>query len=152
MSQLNNKRRTLNILLVEDNQTDIDITLRAFKKAELKNNLFFVSDGEEAVNYILRKGEFNDGEKYPKPDLILLDINLPKLNGFQVLEKIKAEEKFRMIPVIMLTSSNNEDDINKCYSLGCAGYIQKPINYERFLEMINLFNIFWQEICLLPNE
>lgn len=146
------KLRKIIILLVDDDQADINITLRAFKKLQTKDEIFVVKDGQEAIDFIFNLGKFEDKKKFPMPDLILLDLKLPKLSGFQVLEKLKNDSRCKHIPIIILTSSKNEDDIRKCYELGCSSYIPKTISYENFVEIIKGFNYYWHEINLLPSK
>ncbi len=144
------ERRPVDILLIEDNEADIKITLRAFKKAKLKNSIIVVKDGQEAMDYISRNGKYSDEKRFPQPDLILLDIKLPKADGFEVLDAIKSNPRSKHIPTIMLTSSKNEADIVKSYGGGAASYIQKPVSYEEFVDVVNGFNFYWQIISKLP--
>ena len=146
------KMAGFNILLVEDNEADIKITQRAFGKVVFDNQLFVVKDGEAAVEYLEQKGAFENLKDYKKIDLILLDINMPKLNGFDVLLKIKANRELIHIPVIVLTSSQNELDILKSYQLGAASFIQKPIDFNQFLEIVNMFNNYWHVCVKLPKK
>jgi len=144
------EKRSMNILLVEDNEADVKITLRAFKKAELKNNMFIVNNGEEALKYIRNEGEYEDKDEHPVPDIILLDINMPKADGFQVLDTLKNDPKYCSIPVIILTSSKREEDIIKSYKKGAASYIHKPVNYGDFVKVVEGFNFYWHLINRLP--
>jgi|TARA_B100000315_G_scaffold215464_1_gene214774 two-component system response regulator len=141
----------INILLVEDNEDDIEITTMAFEEARIHNNLYVVRNGQDGWEYINRQGKYADEEKYPAPDLILLDINMPKMGGFELLEKLKADEKLKLIPAVMLTSSKNEEDVVKSYFDGAAAYIPKPVNHEEFLKVVEAFNFFWQ-IVKLPKK
>ncbi len=143
--------RPMNILLVEDNNADVKIALRAFSNSKLKNEMYVVNDGEEALAFIYHQGKYADKEKFPVPDLILLDIKLPKLNGFQLLERLKQDLQYNFIPVIMLTSSKNEEDIARSYRGGAASYIPKPINYDEFVKVIDGFNYYWRVINKLPH-
>ncbi|MFC1624051.1 response regulator [Candidatus Omnitrophota bacterium] len=136
----------MNILLVEDNEDDILVTQRAFKEVGFKNNLYVVRDGQEALDFIYNRGGYSDKQKYPMPDLILLDINMPKVDGFQVLETLKKDLEYMTIPVIMLTSSKNQEDIVKSYRSHAASYIQKPIKYEEFVDVIKVFASYWHRI------
>lgn len=140
----------LNILLVEDNEDDIFITKRAFKEVELKNRLYVVRDGQDALDFIYHRGAYADKEKYPMPDLILLDIKMPKVDGFQVLETLKKDLEYMTIPIIMLTSSKNQEDIVRSYRNHAASYIQKPINYKEFIDVIKVFSFYWHNINRLP--
>lgn len=151
LTQKGLKAKTTDILLAEDNEADVKITLRAFKKAKLQNNIYVVNNGQDALDFIYHQGEYKDKQRFPRPDLILLDINMPKMDGFQVLEKLKVDEQYNFIPVVMLTSSKSEEDIVKSYSHGAASYISKPVDYERFVEIVDGFNFYWQIINQLPN-
>ncbi len=140
------EKKLIDILLVEDNEADVKITLRAFQKMAFTNRLYVVNDGQEAMDFIFHQGNFKDHKEYPQPDLILLDINVPKFNGFEVLERLKQDKQSSFIPVIMLTSSQNENDIAKSYSLGAASYIPKPIDFGEFLKVVEGFNFYWHII------
>lgn len=144
--------KPINILLVEDSDADIKIALRAFAKVKLKNNIYVVHDGQEALDFIYHKAQYEDTEKYPVPDLILLDINMPKLNGFEVLKAIKNDLNYSYIPVIMLTSSQNEKDIATSYRFGAASYIPKPVCYDNFVEIVDGFTFYWRSINKLPRR
>ncbi len=141
----------IDILLVEDNEADVKITLRAFNKAKLKNNIYVVYDGQEALDYLSHQGKFADQKIYPRPDLILLDINMPKKNGFEVLKEIKESVSYRTIPVVMLTSSKNEADIVTSFKNGAASYIPKPVLYDDFAKVVEGFNFYWHIVNKLPN-
>ena len=143
--------RPIDILLVEDNDTDVKITLRAFEKAKIKNNVFVVNDGQEALDFITHQGKYTDGKKWPRPDLILLDINMPKLSGFDVLKKLKQDSKYNFIPVVMLTSSKSDEDVLKSYQTGAVSFIQKPVSFEVFTKVVDGFNFYWHIINKLPN-
>lgn len=154
MDELVEEKRHLypiDILFADDDDADVKITLRAFEKAKIRNNIFVVHDGQEAVDFVSHQGKYTDKEKYPRPDLVLLDINMPKLNGFQVLEKLKAGEDTKMIPVIMLTSSRSEQDIAKSYKNGAASYIEKPVGYDDFVKVVEGFNFYWHIVNRLPD-
>lgn len=149
-SNINSK--PIDILLVEDNEADIKITLRAFKKARLRNNIYVCHNGQEALDFLYHQGDYKDSQQYPRPDLILMDINMPKLNGFEVLQKIKADAAYAAIPVIMLTSSRNESDIVVSYQKGATSYIQKPVEYEDFVKVVEGFNFYWNIVNKLPDQ
>ncbi|MBZ0167489.1 MAG: response regulator [Candidatus Omnitrophica bacterium] len=146
------EERIINILLVEDSEVDVKITLRAFRNTLPATNVLVANDGIEALEFLRNEGRFAELEKYPKPDVILMDINMPKLNGFDALRKLKEDGQLRSIPVIMLTSSNNEQDVAMSYSGGAAGYIQKPVNYGDFCEVVKKFNDYWGSIIELPKQ
>jgi len=146
------ENKNINILLVEDDEVDIQITLRAFNKANSGNNVFIAHDGLEALDYLYHRGEFQDKENYPLPDFILLDINMPRMNGFEFLDQIKKDPKFKLIPVSMLTSSRNNEDVEKSYNNYACSYIPKPVCYEDFENVVNSFNYYWKNISLLPKN
>ncbi len=137
-----------NILLVEDNEGDIILTLEAFKEAKIINSIDVVRDGELALRFLAKEGEFKDVET---PDLILLDINLPKIDGLEVLTSIKNDPKLSIIPVIILTTSDDERDILKSYQARANCYITKPVSYNSFMDVIKTLNDFWIRIVKLPN-
>ena len=138
--------RVMNILLVEDNAADVKIALRAFTKSKLKNEIYVVNNGQEALDFIYHNGKYQDKEKFPTPDLILLDIKIPKLDGFQVLERIKNDLQYSYIPIIMLTSSRNEEDIARSYRGGASSFIAKPVDYAEFVKVVDGFNYYWHII------
>ena len=136
------------ILLVEDNQDDVALTLRAFGKHKIKNKVIVVEDGEEALDYLFCKGKFSGRDPCDLPSVILLDINLPKVNGFEVLKAIRNNESTKLLPVTILTSSKEEQDIIQGYSLGANSYIRKPVDFEKFFEAVETLGLYW----LLLNE
>ena len=140
----------IDILLVEDDEADIEITLRAFEKGRLKNNVSVARDGEEALDFVYHKGKYQDEKKFHRPDLILLDIRMPKLDGFEVLKKLKSDPHYNFISVAMLTSSKNEEDVCKSYGYGAASYIPKPVSFEEFKKVVDGFNFYWHIISKLP--
>ncbi|OIO33950.1 MAG: hypothetical protein AUJ70_02075 [Candidatus Omnitrophica bacterium CG1_02_40_15] len=133
----------IKILLVEDNPDDIDITKRALKEAKVINQLWIVRDGQEALDFLKHEGDYKDLSSSPKPGLILLDINLPKLNGIDVLRVIKKDSNLKRIPVVMLTVSKRDEDIIKSYDNGCNSFIQKPVNFENFVEVVKEVSLYW---------
>lgn len=135
------------ILLVEDNPDDVLITKRAFLKGKIKNKLYVVNNGVEAIKFLNNEEEY---EKTPVPSLIMLDINMPKMNGFEVLKEIKKNDKLKKIPIIMLTTSERDKDINKAYSLGANNYIVKPVNFDKFIKVIVEIKNYWLNISRLP--
>ncbi len=138
------------ILLVEDSPDDALATQRAFKKAGLANPIRHCTDGDQALDYLFRRGEFTDAEANPLPGLILLDLNLPGTNGVEVLAQIKQDDTLSKIPVIVLTTSSDERDINDCYTNGANSYVVKPVDFPGFLEAIQRLTDFWFEIVVLP--
>jgi chemotaxis family two-component system response regulator Rcp1 len=142
-----NISRPIVILLVEDNPGDVRLTMEALKDAKVLNNLHVAKDGIEALAFLKRQGKFEDAIR---PDLILLDLNLPKMDGRDVLAEIKADPEFRRIPVVILTTSKAEEDILKTYELHANCYITKPVDLEKFIEVINAIEDFWLTIVKLP--
>jgi len=147
---MNNDARPITILLVEDNLQDIEITRRAFAKGHVRNDLMVARDGEEALDYLYRRGKFQDPNTSPRPGVILLDLNLPKVGGLEVLQQIKKDESLRSIPVIVLTVSQREQDIVRSYDLGVNTYIQKPVEFENFMRVINTGHEYWVLVATLP--
>ncbi|HEX7812175.1 MAG TPA: response regulator [Burkholderiales bacterium] len=139
------------ILLVEDNPTDAELAIRALRKKNLANNLVWVRDGAEALDFIFCKGQYQDRAN-GTPKLILLDLKLPKVDGIEVLRKIKADPEARSIPVVMLTSSHEERDIVDSYELGVNSYIVKPVDFEKFLEMVAQVGLYWSLVNKVPTR
>ena len=135
---------SVEILLVEDNLNDAELTIRELKKHNMANNLFHVKDGEEALDFIFATGKYAGlrDVSYP-PKLVLLDIQMPKVNGIEILQKIKSDERTKSTPVVMLSSSKEEPDIQKCYALGANSYIVKPVSFEGFAEAIKNLGFYW---------
>lgn len=140
---------SISVLLVEDNINEVEITRLAFVEANLGINLNHVANGEEALEYLFKKGEFSE---IPTPDLVLLDIDLPQINGMDVLHIIKTSDSLKSIPVIMLTTTNNDEAINEAYKLHANSYICKPLGFENFLKVIAGLNNYWVNISKLPNK
>ena len=138
------------ILLVEDNPADVKITQRALRDGGLPVDLLVVRDGQEAVEYLLRQGPHGADAEWRKPDLILLDINLPRLNGLQVLERIRSTPALRATPVVVLTTSRRQEDVQQMYAAGANTYLEKPQDFNRFVEVLQLFQRYWLETALLP--
>jgi CheY-like chemotaxis protein len=147
---MTNNVRPITILLVEDNLQDIEITRRALAKGRVGNELMVVRDGEEALDYLHRRGKFQDPNASPRPGMILLDLNLPKVGGLEVLQQIKKDESLKAIPVIVLTVSQREQDIVRSYDLGVNTYIQKPVEFENFMRVINTVHEYWVLVATLP--
>ncbi len=131
------------ILLIEDNPDDIEITKRAFEEARLINKMWVVRDGQEALDFLYHQGKYQDNNLARKPGLILLDINLPKTNGLEVLKKIKEDAELKRIPVIMLTVSRRDKDIIRGYDSGCNSFIQKPVEFGKFVEIVKQIGLYW---------
>ncbi len=138
------------ILLVEDNVQDIEITQRAFAKGRVRNELAVVRDGEEAIEYLYHRGKYQDPATSPRPGMILLDLNLPKVGGLEVLQQIKKDDQLKQIPVIVLTVSQREEDVVRSYDLGVNTYIQKPVEFDNFMRVVNAVHEYWILIATLP--
>ncbi|MCP5007197.1 MAG: response regulator [Planctomycetes bacterium] len=138
------------ILIVEDCPEDYEATVRAFKKLGLLNPVFHCEDGDELLDYLFRRDRYTDPEKFPRPAIILLDLNLPGTDGREVLAEIKRDESLRKIPVVILTTSSDEMDINLCYTAGANSYIQKPVDIEGFFNAIQRLKDYWFKVCILP--
>lgn len=149
---MNHLVSAVTILLVEDNLQDIEITRRAFAKGRVKNDVVVVRDGEEALEYLFRRGRYQDPSSSPRPGMILLDLNLPKVGGLEVLQEIKKDQILRSIPVVVLTVSQREQDIVRSYDLGVNTYIQKPVEFDAFLRVVNAIQEYWILIATLPPE
>jgi two-component system response regulator len=132
------------IMLVDDSPDDVALTLRAFKKNNINNKVMVASDGEEALRYLLP----DDDSRNPAPDLVLLDINLPKINGLEVLRRLRQDERTRYLPVVVLTTSNEERDIVETYNLGANSFVRKPVVFGDFLEAVRVLGMYW----LLVNQ
>lgn len=144
-----NTFNSVNILLVEDNPGDVRLTKEAFKEAKVNNNLHIVSDGVEAMDFLRRNGKYIGA---PRPDIILLDLNMPKKNGREVLAEIKADPDLMRIPVLVLTISQAEEDILRSYNLHANCYIQKPVDINKFIDVVKSIEGFWLTIVKLPSE
>ncbi len=140
------------ILLVEDSPEDFEATERAFRKSGLKNPIHRCSDGDQALDYLYRRGAYQDPARSPRPGIILLDLNLPGTDGREVLEAVKKDDALRLIPVIVLTTSADERDVEACYLAGANSYIQKPVDLDGFMKAIEHLNGFWFEVVILPRE
>lgn len=139
--------KSVHILLVEDNEGDILLTTEALEEGKISNKLSVVRDGKEAIDFLNRNGNFESAQL---PDLILLDVNLPRVNGHEVLEYIKTHPDFKVIPVIMLTTSSSQEDINLSYKNYANCYITKPIEVSDFMEAVNKIEEFWINLVKLP--
>jgi CheY-like chemotaxis protein len=137
------------ILLVEDNPDDILITQRAWKKGLIKNKLYVVNDGEQALEFVYKKGEYTDA---PTPSLMLLDLKMPKVDGFEVLKTVKQDEVLKKMPIVVLTSSKDNSALDRAYSLGCNSFIVKPVGYNNFLEAVIDIQRYWIIICDIPSR
>ncbi len=129
------------ILLVEDNPDDEALTLRAFKKNNITNEILVAHDGAEALDYLLGTG--GSGRGIIEPQVVLLDLKLPKVDGLEVLRRIRAEERTRLLPVVILTSSKEDRDVIESYRLGCNSYVRKPVSFDEFLEAVRALGLYW---------
>lgn len=141
--------RPVEILLVEDSPSDADLTADALSEGKVLNNLHWVEDGVEALAFLRRQGKHGDA---PRPDIILLDLNLPKKDGREVLAEVKADPSLKLIPVVILTTSAAERDILRTYELNANCYVTKPIGLEQFMEVVKLIETFWLAVVQLPSE
>lgn len=144
------KRKTAVILLVEDDPGDQEITRRALEDGNFPCDLHIVEDGEEALDYLLRRDRYAALASSPRPDLILLDLNMPKLDGKQVLERIRGNPDLRRMPVVVLTTSKHEEDIIRAYDLGVNSYITKPVDLEHLTQLIHTLEQYWFQVVMLP--
>lgn len=141
--------KSLQILLVEDNEGDVRLIKEAFYESKVDKSFSVARDGEEALNFLYRKGSFESNTIMP--DIILLDINLPRKNGFEVLEKIKSDPMLKKIPVIMLSSSSSEDHIHKSYDLNVNVYVTKPVDFDEYIQVVKTIEAFWFNQAKLPS-
>ena len=138
----------VDILLIEDNSYDAELAIRSLSKNNLTNNVLVLDDGEKALNYLFCRNEFSERNSDEKPKLILLDLKLPKVDGLEVLKELKINDKTRHIPVVILTSSKEEQDIITSYKLGVNSYIVKPVDFHKFSDAVSKLGMYW----LLLNE
>ncbi len=141
---------SVEILLVEDNPRDVDLTTRALKKHNMANKLHVVRDGQEALDFIFSEGDYTGSDVFHRPKVVLLDLKLPKVNGLEVLRRMKSDERTKTIPVVVLTSSCEERDIVESYRLGVNSYIQKPVEFDKFLDCVKELGLYWLLVNLAP--
>ena len=146
-STYGHREREATILLVEDNPGDVRLTREAFREGQIDNDLRVVTDGAQALAYLRQEGEYVDA---PRPDLILLDLNLPRLSGDEVLERIKADTDLCSIPIIVMTGSRAEEDVSRSYELQANAYLTKPVDPGEFIRTVRTFEDFWLSVVLLP--
>ena len=139
----------IELLLVEDSEPDVRLTMEALREAKVKNRLWVVEDGVEALEFLRQQGRFVDA---PRPDLILLDLNLPRKDGRQVLKEVKTDDALKRIPVVILTTSKSEEDVLRAYDLHANCYITKPVDFNRFMEVVKSIEDFWLTVVRLPDE
>lgn len=147
-----NVQNNQTVMMVEDNDDDYEATLRALKASgfAVHQNIVRFDNGDDALAYLHRRGQYTPEESSPRPGVILLDLNMPGLSGRDVLGEIKTSEDLRDIPVIILTTSDNEKDVDACYDLGANTYIKKPVNIDHFFEAIKKLSEYWFELAILP--
>lgn len=139
--------RPIEILLVEDNSADARLVIEVFKDFKINNEIYHAKDGVEAIDFLYKNGKYNN---VPKPDIILLDLNLPKKDGREVLKEIKKDSHLKSIPVVILTTSNSEEDVKKTYSDHANCYITKPVDFEPFVNVLKSIEKFWLNMVKLP--
>ena len=144
--------RHLTVLLVEDNPRDVRLTQRAFEQAHIPHDLRVVCDGDEALQYLHREGAHAVPDSSPRPDMILLDLNLPRMGGHELIQHVKQDLRFRQVPIIVLTTSGRADDVRQAYENGANAYLLKPVEFSRFTEVIGHLASFWLETVELPPE
>jgi CheY-like chemotaxis protein len=149
MANATNNSRPIEILLIEDNAGDARLAREALRDAKVANNLSWVADGVEAMSFLRREGQYAAA---PRPDLILLDLNLPRKDGREVLSAIKADERLKRIPVVILTTSQAEEDIVRAYHLNANCYISKPVELDQFIKVVKTIEDFWLTIVKLPSD
>ena len=144
-------RLPITILLADDDEEDRAMTEEALKESRLANDVRFVADGEELTDYLFRRGSYADPDQAPLPGLILLDLNMPKKDGREVLTELKSDPQLRQIPIVVLTTSKTEEDIVRSYALGVNSFITKPVTFEGLVEAMTVFTQYWFEIVALPS-
>jgi two-component system, response regulator len=140
------------LLLVEDNQDDYEATLRSLKKNHLVNPVHWCRDGQDALDYLHKKGNYANDADVRQPGLILLDLNMPGIDGREVLQTLKADEKLKRIPIVILTTSADCKDVEQCYNLGASTYIQKPVSFEGLTEALRTMKDYWFDVAILPKQ
>jgi len=141
--------RIAEVLLVEDNDNDAELTRICFRRTRLAVNLHHVRDGEECMAFLRREAPYADA---PRPDLILLDLNMPRMNGLEVLEAIGADAQLRHLPVVVLTTSDSDRDVSSSYRLRCSSYIVKPVEFDNFVQVVQTLTDYWFTLVVLPGE
>jgi len=141
--------KPVEILLAEDNPGDVMLTRKALEQGKLANNLHVTTDGVDALEFLRQDGEYEDA---PRPDLILLDLNMPRKDGQEVLEELRADDELRRIPVVVLTSSESEEDIVRSYELNANAYLTKPVDFDGFVEIVNRLENFWFQVVKFPEK
>lgn len=140
----------IEILLVEDNPSDAEMTIRALRKNNLANNLMHVKDGAEALDFLYAEGRFAERGGKNLPKIVVLDLKMPKVNGLEVLRRIKGDERTRQIPVVVLTSSKEDPDVEECYRLGVNSYVVKPVEFDEFYKAVSELGLYWMIVNQTP--
>jgi two-component system response regulator len=143
-------RRPFDILLVEDNPADVEITLEAFRRSHSGNRVFVCRDGEEAIEYFFQRGRYSRAGSAPRPDLVLLDLNLPRKSGLEVLATVKTNEQLKAIPAIILSTSDRDEDVRRCFQNGANAYLTKPVQFDDCVKLMAEVQHFWLELSRLP--
>ncbi len=149
MTEVEGIGRPVEVLLVEDNVGDVRLTQEALREAKVHNNLSVVNDGVEAMAFLRREGKYSQA---PKPDLVLLDLNMPRKDGRQVLAEVKADPELRRIPIVVLTTSKAEEDIIRSYELHANSYVTKPVDFEQFMKVVQSIEGFWLTVVKFPSN
>jgi CheY-like chemotaxis protein len=143
-------RKQVDILLVEDNPNDAELAIRALKRHNLANNLVLVHDGEEALDFMFCRGQYQGRNQSDRPRLVLLDLKLPKVDGLEVLKALKSDQRTRITPIVVLTTSKEERDVLRSFDLGANSYIVKPVDFEKFTEAVKELGLYWLVLNELP--
>ena len=149
---MSHNKNLITILMADDDPDDRLLTEEALLESHLLNDLYFVENGEELLDYLYQRGQYSDPGKAPRPGVILLDLNMPKKDGREALEEIKADPSLRQIPIVILTTSKAEEDIYRTYDLGASSFITKPVTFESLVEVMQTLGRYWFEIVELPPE
>ena len=148
---MNRLKKTIPILIADDDQDDLDMIQEALRESRLLNNVHSVNDGEELMDYLHHRGKFSDSVLYPVPGLILLDLNMPRMDGREALREIKKDPNLRQIPIVVLTTSQAEEDIFRTYDLGVNSFITKPVSFESLVKVMKTLGQYWFDIVELPD-
>ncbi|CAD78982.1 MAG TPA: response regulator [Rhodopirellula baltica] len=146
---MSNQAKPIDILLAEDSETDAELTMDALQQGKIRNNIYHVWDGEEVLQFLRKEGEYKDAVR---PDLILLDLNMPRMDGRTVLKELRSDDRIKAIPVVVLTTSSQERDIHESYGLAANNYIVKPVDLVQFFEVIQSVQEFWVNVVKLPKK